>query len=162
LSRRRAPIPLFGAGLIEAIPDDTILALDDAMDRNRDGISGRAAIVEDVATGQARVGRFGWKSQHATLLAFSGDAYLNEMGISNDLFPRDYAFGVSADQMRRCDPMPDPEDRRDRVTGRRGIDNFESFMRLLARSHETRQPTRAATVSAYSPPSDAPRATFHL
>jgi len=129
---RRAPIPLFGAGLIEAIPDDTILALDDAMDRNRDGISGRAAIVEDVATGQARVGRFGWKSQHATLLAFSGDAYLNEMGISNDLFPRDYAFGVSADQMRRCDPMPDPEDRRDRVTGRRGIDNFESFMRLLA------------------------------
>jgi len=129
---RRAPIPLFGAGLVEAIPDDTILALDDALDRNRDGISGRAAIVEDMATGQARVGRFGWKAQHATLLAFSGDAYLNEMGISNDLFPRDYAFGVSADQMRRCDPMPDPEDRRDRVTGRRGIDNFESFMRLLA------------------------------
>ena len=129
---RRAPIPLFGAGLVEAIPDDTILALDDAMDRNRDGISGRAAIVEDMATGQARVGRFGWKAQHATLLAFSGDAYLNEMGISNDLFPRDYVFGVSADQMRRCDPMPDPEDKRDRVTGRRGIDNFESFMRLLA------------------------------
>jgi CxxC motif-containing protein (DUF1111 family) len=129
---RRAPIPLFGAGLVEAIPDDTILALDDALDRNRDGISGRAAIVEDMATGQARVGRFGWKAQHATLLAFSGDAYLNEMGISNDLFPRDYAFGVSADQMRRCDPMPDPEDKRDRVTGRRGIDNFESFMRLLA------------------------------
>ena len=41
-------------------------------------------------------------------------------------------FGVSADQMRRCDPLPDPEDKRDRVTGRRGIDNFESFMRLLA------------------------------
>ena len=129
---RRAPIPLFGAGLIEAIADDTILALDDAMDRNRDGISGRAAIVEDAATGQPRVGRFGWKAQHATLLAFSGDAYLNEMGISNDLFPHEYVFGVSADQMRRCDPMPDPEDRRDRATGRRGIDNFESFMRLLA------------------------------
>jgi len=129
---RRAPIPLFGAGLVEAIPDDTILALDDALDRNRDGISGRAAIVEDVATGQARVGRFGWKAQHATLLAFSGDAYLNEMGISNDLFPRDYVFGVSAEQMKRCDPMLDPEDKRDRATGRRGIDNFESFMRLLA------------------------------
>ena len=129
---RRAPIPLFGAGLIEAIPDNTILALDDALDRNRDGISGRAAIVEDVTTGQPRVGRFGWKAQHATLLAFSGDAYLNEMGISNDLFPREYVFGVSSDQMKRCDPMPEPEDRRDRVTGRRGIDNFESFMRLLA------------------------------
>ena len=35
-----------------------------------------------------RVGRFGWKAQHATLLAFSADAYRNEMGITNDLFPQ--------------------------------------------------------------------------
>ena len=129
---RRAPIPVFGAGLVEAIPDATLLALADPDDRNRDGISGRAGVVRDVATGQTRVGRFGWKSQHATLLAFSADAYRNEMGITNDLFPRELAVGVSAAAMAKCDPRPDPEDVRDRLTQRRGIDNFESFMKLLA------------------------------
>lgn len=129
---RRAPIPLFGAGLVEAIPDDTLRALEDPSDRNRDGVSGRAAVITDLGTGERRVGRFGWKAQHATLLAFGADAYRNEMGITNDLFPAESAFGVTDDQMRRCDSSPDPEDRREPATRRRGIDNFESFMRFLA------------------------------
>jgi CxxC motif-containing protein (DUF1111 family) len=129
---RRAPIPVFGAGLVEAIADETIAALEDPFDRNRDGVSGRAAVIVDVATGQRRVGRFGWKAQHATLLAFGADAYRNEMGITNDLFPQEFAFNVSEAQMRLCDPLPDPEDRRDPATRRRGIDNFESFMQFLA------------------------------
>ena len=128
----RAPIPVFGAGLVEAIPDDTILRLADPDDRDRDGVSGRAAIVVDVATGNSRVGRFGWKAQHATLLAFAADAYRNEMGITNDIFPAEAAYGVNHDAMRRCDPLPDPEDRREPATGKRGIDNFESFMKFLA------------------------------
>jgi CxxC motif-containing protein (DUF1111 family) len=129
---RRAPIPLFGAGLVEAIPDETLAALEDPADRDRNGISGRAAVITDVATGERRVGRFGWKAQHATLLAFGADAYRNEMGITNDLFPAESAFGISDAQMRHCDPFPDPEDRPDPATRRRGIDNFESFMKLLA------------------------------
>jgi len=129
---RRVPIPVFGAGLIEAIPDETLLALEDPVDRNRDGISGRAAIVVDRATGQRRVGRFGWKAQHATLLAFSADAYRNEMGITNDLFTQEAGAGISEDRMRRCDPIPEPEDVRDPRTGRRGIDNFAGFMKFLA------------------------------
>lgn len=129
---KRVPIPLFGAGLVEAIPDDTILALDDPLDRNGDGVSGRVALVRDVASGERRIGRFGWKAQHATLLAFGADAYRNEMGITNDLFKDEAGFGITADQMRRCDPIPDPEDIADPRTRRRGIDNFESFMRLLA------------------------------
>jgi CxxC motif-containing protein (DUF1111 family) len=129
---RRAPIPLFGAGLVEAIADETLLALEDALDRNRDGVSGRAAIITDAATGQRRVGRFGWKAQHATLISFAADAYRNEMGITNDLFPQEAAFGITEAQMHRCDPIPDPEDIRDPSTGRRGIDNFEAFMRFLA------------------------------
>ena len=134
----RAPIPLFGAGLVEAIPDETLRALEDPFDRNGDGVSGRAAVITDLATGDRRVGRFGWKSQHATLLAFSADAYRNEMGITNHLLPEESAFGISPSQMRTCDPFPDPEDRADPRTGRRGIDNFASFMRFLApvaRSH---------------------------
>jgi len=129
---RRVPIPLFGAGLVEAIPDEVLTALDDADDRDRDGVSGRAAIVVDIATGHRRVGRFGWKAQHATLLAFAGDAYRNEMGITNDLFPDELAFGISIDQMKLCDRIPDPEDRADPRTRRRGIDNFEAFMKFLA------------------------------
>jgi CxxC motif-containing protein (DUF1111 family) len=129
---RRVPIPLFGAGLVEAIPDDTIRSLEDPNDRNGDGVSGRAALVVDVATGERRVGRFGWKSQHATLLTFSADAYRNEMGITNDVFPREVAFGITPAQMRLCDRIPDPEDVRDPTTRRRGIDNFTAFMRLLA------------------------------
>jgi len=129
---RRVPIPLFGAGLVEAIPDETLLALEDPVDRNRDGISGRAAIVTDAATGERRVGRFGWKAQHATLLSFGADAYRNEMGITNDVFPQEMAVGISPDRMRICDRLPEPEDIRDPRTGRRGIDNFASFMTLLA------------------------------
>ena len=129
---RRAPIPLFGAGLVEAIADDTLLALEDPFDRDGNGVSGRAAIVTDVATGERRVGRFGWKAQQATLLAFAGDAYRNEMGITNDLFPKEFAFGMTEEQMKRCDLRPDPEDVRNPITRRRGIDNFEAFMRFLA------------------------------
>ncbi len=129
---RRVPIPLFGAGLVEAIPDQTLLALEDPNDRNGDGVSGRAALVIDVETGDRRVGRFGWKAQHATLITFGADAYRNEMGITNDLFPQESAFGISAEQMRLCDPFSDPEDIREPRSRRRGIDNFASFMRFLA------------------------------
>ena len=129
---RRVPIPLFGAGLVEAIPDAAILGREDPHDADGDGVSGRAALVTDRATGELRVGRFGWKAQVATLLEFSGDAYRNEMGITNDLFPDELTFDLTELQLRLCDPLPDPEDVPEPRTGRRGIDNFESFMRLLA------------------------------
>lgn len=129
---RRVPIPLFGAGLVEAIDDDTLVQLAETQARGHDGVSGRAAMVTDRGTGERRVGRFGWKAQHATLLAFGADAYRNEMGITNDLFPTELAAGIDEARMRLCDPIPDPEDVADPRTRRRGIDNFESFMRFLA------------------------------
>ena len=129
---RRIPIPLFGGGLVDEIPDSDIAARADPHDVNFDGISGRAALVTDVATGQLRVGRFGWKAQIATLRVFAGDAYRNEMGITNELFPQELAQGISADKMRLCDPIPDPEDVPDPRTGLSGVDNFEAFMKFLA------------------------------
>jgi CxxC motif-containing protein (DUF1111 family) len=54
------------------------------------------------------------------------------MGITNDLFPTELAVGIPADRMRVCDLIPEVEDRRDPRTGRRGIDNFASFMKFLA------------------------------
>ncbi len=129
---RRISIPVFGIGLVEAIPDQTLIALEDPEDRNADGIRGRAARIEDIATRRMRIGRFGWKSQQATLLAFSADAYRNEMGITNDLFPEEMALGVDPARMKFCDPTPDPEDIPDPRTRLRGIDNFESFLKFLA------------------------------
>lgn len=129
---RRIPIPLFGAGLVEAIPDDVIEALADPNDRDRDGISGRAALVRDLATGDRRIGRFGWKAQHATLKAFAADAYRNEMGITNEVVPTELAVGISAEAMRLCDRIPDPEDVPDPRTGLSAVDNFDAFMKFLA------------------------------
>lgn len=125
----RIPTPIFGAGLVEAIPDETIRALENRP--NPDGIRGRAAIVLDPATHTSRVGRYGWKAQQATLLAFAGDAYRNEMGITNELFPDEVGTGLSAQQLAQCDAVAGIEDRLDPVTHLRGIDQFENFMRFL-------------------------------
>jgi CxxC motif-containing protein (DUF1111 family) len=89
---------LFGAGLIEAIPDATIEA--NVHNRVVDGVTGRAAVLSDPVTSAIAaggtgptnfVGRFGWKCQESTLLAFSGDAYLNEVGVTNRFFTTDLA-----------------------------------------------------------------------
>ena len=129
----RISIPLFGVGLVEAIADETILALADPEDKNGDGIRGRAAIVTDLVSGKKRVGRFGWKAQHATLLTFAADAYLNEMGITNDLFTAEAFKNVHEEKLAStCLAVLKNEDIRDRRTGRRGIDNFESFLKFLA------------------------------
>lgn len=129
---RRIPTPLYGAGLIEAIPDSVIRTWEDPNDQNGDGIRGRAAMVMDPATHALRVGRFGWKAQQATLLAFSAEAFRNEMGITNDLFPNEVGTGLSAEQLAACDTVADPEDKPNPESHLRGIDQFTNFMRFLA------------------------------
>ena len=62
-----------------------------ARDPKPDGIRGRVAMIWDPATLAMRVGRFGWKAQQANLTTFAGDAYLNEMGITNRFFPNENA-----------------------------------------------------------------------
>ena len=126
----RQTTPLFGLGLIEAIPDDTIRALADRPEV--DGVKGRAAEVVDIATGELRVGRFGWKNQHATLLSFSADAYLNEMGITNRFFSTENAPNGDAALLARFDRVADPEDRTNPNTGLDGVDRLTNFQRLLA------------------------------
>lgn len=128
----RIPAAIFGGGLVEAIPDEAIRAMADNPPPNPDGIRGRAALVFDPASRTQRIGRFGWKAQVASLLTFAGDAYGNEMGITNDLFPTEVATGVDRQLLAACDSTPDPEDKPDPVTGRRSIDNFANFMRFLA------------------------------
>ncbi len=144
----RLSTPLFGAGLIEAIPDAALR--DAAASVNKpDGIRGRVSIVQDKATGTERVGRFGWKAQVATLLTFSGDAYLNEMGITNRLFPEENAPNGDTARLARADEILDPEDGPAATPAGRpaDIDRVTAFMRLLAPPPPARRPASAATVA---------------
>lgn len=128
---RRLPISTFGSGAIEAIPDEELIALEDPGDRNADGVRGRASRITDRATGQPRIGRFGWKAQHASLLAFAADAYRHELGVTSDLYPNDEVIGVSPALLAKCDTVADPEDFRQPNTGLRSIDGFAAFMKSL-------------------------------
>jgi CxxC motif-containing protein (DUF1111 family) len=114
---RRLPPPVFGVGLIEAIPEAAILALADPNDANGDGISGRANIVDapdyvpayEPGAGVGRLGRFGRKAQVSTLLQQTVAAYQQDIGITSDYLPeenRNPLAGASADAVDR---VPDPE-----------------------------------------------------
>src|SRR5215470_9497117 len=76
----RRTTPLFGFGLINAIPDGNLIALAQVERLFPGNIAGRANVMTDIETGQQTVGRFGWKTQNPNLHIFAGDAYLNEMG----------------------------------------------------------------------------------
>lgn len=126
---KRLTTPLFGAGLIEAIPDEAIAA--NAARRQADGISGRAARVLDPVSGTMRIGRFGWKAQHASLLGFAADAYLNEMGITSRLFPIENAPNGNQALLAQVITTTGINDPVDPATGRSDIDASTDFMRLL-------------------------------
>lgn len=83
----RIPPPVFGLGLLEAVPAATIQQLADPADRNGDGISGRPNWVWDVVKQAEAMGRFGWKANTPTLLQQSAAAYVDDMGVTNPLFP---------------------------------------------------------------------------
>jgi CxxC motif-containing protein (DUF1111 family) len=126
---KRLSTPLFGAGLIEAVPDAEILL--SALRPQPDGVRGRAALITDAASGKTRVGRFGWKAQQATLLSFAGDAYLNEMGVTSRLFPKENAPNGNQALLAIWDLVPDIEDTVG-PDGTSDIDHAADFMRFLA------------------------------
>src|SRR5262245_23887038 len=121
----RRTTPLFGLGLVDAVPDDTFRQLA-AFEAQRDpGTAGRPNIVTDVVTGRPAVGKFGWKSQVPNLLHFAGDAYLNEMGITTPMFP-DESCPQGDCALLACDPLPGVDDDLEDVFA------FSDFMGLLA------------------------------
>jgi CxxC motif-containing protein (DUF1111 family) len=84
------------------------------------------------ASGVTGVGRFGWKNQQASLLSFSGDAYLNEMGITNRLFPDEVT--------KLCNTAPEPNDK----PGPDGLEDIDHFARFL---RATKAPARDAVLA---------------
>jgi CxxC motif-containing protein (DUF1111 family) len=121
-----------GDGFVEAIANDTLIAIRNAQPA---ALRGTAIIVPVLeANNAARIGRFGWKAQHASLQSFSGDAYLNEMGITSPLFPTENTS--SGRDVAAYDNVADPEDDGDDLSA------FAEFMRA------TKAPSRGPITNA--------------
>jgi CxxC motif-containing protein (DUF1111 family) len=118
----RAALNTLGDGFVEAIDDNTLRSIAQRQIELSNGrIHGEAVEVPVLeAPGQSRIGRFGWKDQHSSLLSFIGDAYLNEMGVTNRLRPKDVTTIGKI--------TPDPEDVPDNL-GLADIDHFAQFIR---------------------------------
>src|SRR6202045_4543967 len=118
----RAALNTLGDGFVEAIDDSTLLAIAARQPEISAGrIHGEAIEVPILeAPGESRIGRFGWKDQHSSLLSFIGDAYLNEMGVTNRLRPKDTTTVGKV--------TADPEDVPDNL-GLADIDHFAQFIR---------------------------------
>jgi CxxC motif-containing protein (DUF1111 family) len=117
---RFTPTFLFGFGLVEAIPDQSILEREDVVDADGDGISGRAG-----RTPTGVLGRFGRKAEAATLREFTDGALRFEMGLSTPLTPTESGYGGAA-APPGTDPVPEPEI--DDVV----LDRLVDFVRFLA------------------------------
>ncbi|MET0593775.1 MAG: di-heme oxidoredictase family protein [Polyangiaceae bacterium] len=98
LSPRVAPA-VFGLGLLEAIPEATLVALADPNDRDGDGISGRLNHVWDIRQETVRIGRFGWKASQPSIEQQSAGAFVGDMGLTSTLFPRDECTAAEPDCM---------------------------------------------------------------
>ena len=118
----RAVLNTLGDGFVEAVDDQTFLAIAANQPGQSNGtIHGEAIQVPILeAPGQTGVGKFGWKDQDPTILSFSGDAYLNEMGVTNRLKPKDVTSV--------CKVTTDLEDKPDSL-GLADIDHFAQFIR---------------------------------
>ncbi|MGC1583836.1 MAG: di-heme oxidoredictase family protein [Candidatus Acidiferrales bacterium] len=117
----RISLNLLGDGFVEALADQTLINLAQQQCKSsRHKICGQILEVPIVeAPGQMSVGRFGWKDQHASLLSFAGDAYLNEMGITNRLQPDEVT--------KICNTVSEPND----TPGPDGLSDIDHFARFI-------------------------------
>jgi CxxC motif-containing protein (DUF1111 family) len=131
----RVSLNLLGDGFVEAVADDTLMDLARHQCRGTHGkICGQALRVPIVESpGATAVGRFGWKSQQASLLSFSGDAYLNEMGITSRLFPDEVTS--------LCNTVSEPND----TAGPDGLEDIDRFARFM---RATKPPARDHVLEA--------------
>jgi CxxC motif-containing protein (DUF1111 family) len=121
---------LFGAGLIEAIPDSVIE--NNAMVPNVDNIVGVPALVTDPVDGKIHAGRFGWKGQYASLLAFCADSENNELGLTNRFETTGHAPDGNTTLYNEYNVVPNPKDVINPSTGKANCDTDSDYARLLS------------------------------
>jgi CxxC motif-containing protein (DUF1111 family) len=130
----RVSLNLLGDGFVEAVPDQTFVDLaKDQCRKNHNKICGQVLYVPILeALGTTGVGRFGWKDQHASLLSFSADAYLNEMGITSRLQPDEVT--------NLCNTVSEPND----TPGPDGLSDIDHFARFLRATEAPARDAQAA------------------
>ena len=128
----RTSLTVLGDGFVEAIANSTLTALQQSQPSGLRGTIVNVPVLE--ANNALRIGRFGWKNQHASLVSFAADAYLNEMGITSPLQPVENTS--NGNSVAAFDEVPDPEDQDDDVGA------FALFMRA------TKAPPRDAVAAA--------------
>jgi CxxC motif-containing protein (DUF1111 family) len=128
----RTSLNIAGDGFVEAIDSNTLLAISNGQPASMRGQFIQVPVLE--APGNNRGGRFGWKNQHASLISFSADAYLNEMGITSPLQPTENTS--NGNSVAAFDTVADPEDDGE------DIEIFARFMRAL------KAPPRDAALAA--------------
>src|SRR6266404_642670 len=131
----RLSLNLLGDGFVEAVADQTLIDLAEQQCKSSHRkICGQVLQVPIVeAPGKMSVGRFGWKDQHASLLSFAGDAYLNEMGITNRLQPDEVT--------KLCNTAAEPND----VPGPDGLSDIDHFARFI---RATKAPARDSQLAS--------------
>ena len=143
----RLSLSILGDGFVEAVADQTFLDLSKQQCKATKGkICGQVLYVPIVeAPGKMAVGRFGWKDQHASLLSFAADAYLNEMGITSRLQPNEFT--------NICNSASEPNDK----PGPDGLFDIDRFARFIRAS---KAPARDAQLAS-TPTAHSGLALFH-
>jgi CxxC motif-containing protein (DUF1111 family) len=136
----RSSLNILGDGFVEAIADATFTSIQAAQPSGRKGTIIRVPVLEAPA-GTTRIARFGWKNQHASLLSFASDAYVNEMGITSPLQPTENTS--MGNSVAAFDTVPDPEDA-GTVAAPNGTD-VEAFTRFM---RSTKVPPRDTALAA--------------
>ncbi len=153
ISPRVAPA-MIGLGLLEAVPEATILALADPDDLDEDGISGRPNRVWDVIAETTALGRFGWKANMPSLRQQNTAAAIDDIGLTSPIFPADNCTPVQEDCNAAAALHEGPE------VSDRFLDKLTLYTQVLAvpdrRDAWTRPSTGARRCSARL---DARRAT---
>ena len=116
VSPRMAPA-VFGAGLLEAIPEEDVVSASDPDDTDGDGISGRPNWIKDPTTGETTLGRFGWKANVPSVERQVAGAFIGDIGITSRIFPDQNC----TETQRACSAAPNggepeiPDDRMEKV-----------------------------------------------
>jgi CxxC motif-containing protein (DUF1111 family) len=116
----RASLNILGDGFVESIADSTFTTKQNQQPAGMKGQIIMVPLLEDPSV--SHVGRFGWKDQHASLLSFAADAYLNEMGITSPLQPTENTS--NGNSVAAFDTVSDPED-----ADGADVQSFTNFMR---------------------------------
>ncbi len=134
----RSSLTLLGLGFVEAIADTTLTSIQAAQSAAVRGSTVNVVVLEAPLGSPTRIGRFGWKDVHASLVSFAADAYLGEMGITSPL--RQTESTSNGNSVAAFDTVADPED-----TGGQFGEDIDAFVRFM---RSAKVPPRDATLAA--------------